>query len=174
MRHSFLAIFALLTAPLLPAVATAAPGLVNPAAAHCVESGGFYGIQDGAGGKVGMCRLPDGSEADAWAYFREAGMKDMKLANPAAVHCIRAGGTHDVQNGTCTLPDGQVVDAWDYLRAAHAGQVQLANPAAMFCIEQGGTYRIEATDQGSVSFCTKADGTEEDAWAFFGANAKTE
>lgn len=45
--------------------------LANPAAVFCTESGGTYEIRDGADGQVGICTLPDGTEIDAWDYFRE-------------------------------------------------------------------------------------------------------
>lgn len=45
--------------------------IVNPAAAFCLEQGGSYRIQTSEdGSKSGMCQLSDGSEVDAWAYFR--------------------------------------------------------------------------------------------------------
>jgi putative hemolysin len=49
----------------------AATGLPNPAAVFCVERGGRYEIRKTAGGETGVCILPDGTEADAWTYFRE-------------------------------------------------------------------------------------------------------
>lgn len=47
-------------------------GLANPAATFCVESGGQYQIHTAAdGGQSGTCTLADGTEMDAWEYFRE-------------------------------------------------------------------------------------------------------
>ncbi|TMV09972.1 amidohydrolase family protein [Ruegeria sediminis] len=43
----------------------------NPAAAFCVDQGGTYSIADGAEGQSGFCKLADGTEVDAWDYFRE-------------------------------------------------------------------------------------------------------
>lgn len=49
------------------------PGLVNPAAAFCVEGGGAYRIvTDATGARRGHCVLPDGSEVDAWEHFRNS------------------------------------------------------------------------------------------------------
>ncbi|WP_170758615.1 DUF333 domain-containing protein [Ruegeria lacuscaerulensis] len=45
--------------------------LANPAATYCIESGARYEIRDGDNGQSGVCILPDGSEVDAWDYFRE-------------------------------------------------------------------------------------------------------
>lgn len=47
-------------------------GLANPAATFCVESGGQYEIHTAAdGSQSGTCTLADGTEMDAWDYFRE-------------------------------------------------------------------------------------------------------
>jgi len=40
-------------------------GLPNPAATFCIEQGGEYYLDKGT------CKLEDGTEVDAWAYFRE-------------------------------------------------------------------------------------------------------
>ncbi len=48
-----------------------APELANPAATFCFEQGGSYDIRDEAAGQVGYCTLADGSEVDAWDYYRE-------------------------------------------------------------------------------------------------------
>ena len=50
---------------------SAKPQLANPSASFCTESGGTYEIRDGNDGKAGICILEDGSEVDAWDYFRE-------------------------------------------------------------------------------------------------------
>jgi putative hemolysin len=52
-------------------------GLPNPAAAFCVDSGGTYEIRSTAdGSQSGVCVLADGTEVDAWEYFRnEAAQK---------------------------------------------------------------------------------------------------
>ena len=49
----------------------ASASLANPAATYCIEIGGAYEIRDGDGGQVGICRLADGTEADAWILFRD-------------------------------------------------------------------------------------------------------
>ena len=47
-----------------------APQLANPAATFCIDSGAQYEIRDGDNGQSGVCILPDGTEQDAWDYFR--------------------------------------------------------------------------------------------------------
>ncbi|CUH45768.1 putative hemolysin [Ruegeria atlantica] len=54
-----------------PASNDSSTQLANPAATFCVESGNRYEIRDGEGGQIGICILPDGTEVDAWEYFRE-------------------------------------------------------------------------------------------------------
>ncbi len=69
----------LIITPLLMAMANCATDeaqvavdAANPAATYCVDEGGTYDIRTGSdGGQVGICVLPDGSEVDAWDYFRE-------------------------------------------------------------------------------------------------------
>ncbi|PCH72694.1 MAG: metal-dependent hydrolase [Rhodobacteraceae bacterium] len=48
----------------------AATQTANPAATFCVESGGTYETRDSDAGAIGICILADGTEVDAWAYFR--------------------------------------------------------------------------------------------------------
>lgn len=51
--------------------------LANPAATFCVDSGHKYEIKTAAdGSQSGVCILQDGTEVDAWEYFRENAPKD--------------------------------------------------------------------------------------------------
>lgn len=44
----------------------------NPAAVFCVNQGGTYQIRHAAdGSESGVCILADGTEIDAWVYFRD-------------------------------------------------------------------------------------------------------
>ncbi len=54
--------------------------LANPAAAYCQDQGFRYEIrQDDQGNETGICIFDDGSECDAWAYFRgECGQNQAK------------------------------------------------------------------------------------------------
>jgi uncharacterized protein len=45
--------------------------LPNPAAVFCEDSGGRYEIRNNGAGAYGFCILPEGSEVDAWEYFRQ-------------------------------------------------------------------------------------------------------
>ncbi len=56
-----------------PAAEAVGTDLANPAATFCVGEGNEYVIRSGNGGSVGICILPDGSEVDAWDYFRANG-----------------------------------------------------------------------------------------------------
>ncbi len=43
---------------------------------------------------------------------------------------------------------------------------QLANPASEYCVEMGGTLQIKDTPEGQVGYCTLADGTVCEEWAY--------
>jgi len=46
-------------------------GLANPASVYCEENGGELEIrEDEAGGQIGYCIFPDGSECEEWEYYR--------------------------------------------------------------------------------------------------------
>lgn len=54
-----------------PASPTPQSGMPNPASAYCEEHGGTVEIVTAAdGSQAGLCRFPDGSACDEWAYFR--------------------------------------------------------------------------------------------------------
>lgn len=53
------------------ALATEPAQLANPAAVYCREQGYTLEIRtDADGGQYGVCIFPDGSECDAWAFYR--------------------------------------------------------------------------------------------------------
>ncbi len=59
----------------LPPAPTSAPkdgaGLANPAAVYCQDKGYATEIRTAAdGSQSGVCKFPDGSECDEWAFFR--------------------------------------------------------------------------------------------------------
>lgn len=176
-KHSLrllaLGLAALLISTGLGHPAQANVGLANPAAEYCLSQGGLYGLRDDTGGKRGICRLANGEEVDAWAYFRgelnETTPDDeTQRANPAATYCAALGGTYRLDTSTCLLPDGRTVDAWDQLRRAHAAS--LANPSAAYCLEIGGAYEVRAGEDGAAGICRLPDGREEDAWMLFRRN----
>lgn len=45
--------------------------LADPSAVFCAEQGGRFESRSDVGGQRGVCILPDGTEVDAWDYFRE-------------------------------------------------------------------------------------------------------
>jgi putative hemolysin len=47
-------------------------GLANPASQYCIEQGGRLEIRkDADGNEYGVCLLPNGSECEEWALFRD-------------------------------------------------------------------------------------------------------
>lgn len=74
---------ALLVAAALAAGACAAdepepngPGIANPASENCIALGGTLEIEDGPGGQVGWCTLPDGRRVEEWELWRETDGED--------------------------------------------------------------------------------------------------
>ena len=99
-------------APTEPAI-----GMPNPASKFCVDQGYEIEIRDEAGGQVGYCLFPDGSECEEWAFYRgecapgSAEARDTpqpastqeapaQLPNPASQNCIDQGGTLSHRNPT--------------------------------------------------------------------------
>ena len=77
--------------------------MANPASVHCTDQGGKLDIRDEAGGQVGYCIFPDGSECEEWAFFRGecapgGGEGKADMANPASVHCTDQGGKLDIRD----------------------------------------------------------------------------
>ncbi len=76
-------LLAQLLLPLTTAISSCAPtgqnleqqdqvGRPNPAAVHCSQQGGTYEVRRASdGSETGFCILPDGTEVDAWVFFRE-------------------------------------------------------------------------------------------------------
>jgi putative hemolysin len=109
----------------------------NPAAVHCEQNFGKLELrQDVAGGVMGVCVFPDGSECEEWAYFRgeckpgnslispiPTPSPESKLPNPASAFCEQHGNQLAIvtaadgsQNGVCIFPDGSTCDEWAYFR----------------------------------------------------------
>jgi len=45
-------------------------GMPNPASAYCIQLGGSLAMENRAGGQVGICTLPDGTEIEEWELYR--------------------------------------------------------------------------------------------------------
>jgi putative hemolysin len=112
-----------------------APDMANPASVHCGEQGGKLEIRTEAGGEVGYCLFPDGSECEEWAFFRgecgpggelppdtEGQGEGAGLANPASVHCGEQGGKLEIRTeaggevGYCLFDDGSECEEWAFFR----------------------------------------------------------
>ncbi len=50
--------------------------IVNPSAAYCIEQGCTYESRSTIIGNNGYCIFEDGSECEAWAYFRDECSKE--------------------------------------------------------------------------------------------------
>jgi putative hemolysin len=106
---------------------------------------------------------------------------EIGLANPAAAHCTKSGGTPS--GDECLFPNGTSCEQWAFFRgecvpapkpapnptpgptctpiAAPGGGpgVGLANPAAVYCEGAGGTT--------SGDDCLFSDGTKCEQWSFY-------
>ena len=82
-------------------------GLANPASVYCAENG--YELVFTDDGSTGMCKFPDGSECEEWAFFRgECGQ--------TFSYCETHDGSLEVLNGiaTCVFADGSTCVESDY------------------------------------------------------------
>jgi putative hemolysin len=164
-----------------------APGMPNPASKFCVEQGYRSEIRDEAGGQVGYCLFPDGSECEEWAFYRgecapasEGQATPGELANPASENCIEQGGTVSIQTrsdggqyGICLFEDNRQCEEWALLRGnCPVGGVKVTGyvtPAAVYCAITGGEYAVTGNtnaddEQGT---CTFKDGSQCDAWEYY-------
>jgi uncharacterized protein len=164
--------------------------MANPASVYCEENGGKLEIRDEAGGQVGYCIFPDGSECEEWAYMRgecapggaaatPEAVPSLGMPNPASVYCTENEGTLEIRTdsaggeyGVCVFPDGSECDEWAFFRGdckagAPAPEAGMANPASVYCAEKGGTSEIREGDGGEVGYCVFADGSECEEWAFY-------
>jgi putative hemolysin len=126
------------------AAATPTAGMPNPASVFCEQNGGTLEIITAAdGSQSGLCRFPDGSACDEWAYYRgecapgatPAPQTAPGMANPAAVFCEEHGGQVEIitaadgsQSGLCRFPDGSTCDEWAYFRGECAPATTPAYP----------------------------------------------
>lgn len=54
-----------------PASPTPAANMPNPASVYCAEHGGTLEIVTAAdGSQTGLCKFPDGTACEEWAYYR--------------------------------------------------------------------------------------------------------
>jgi putative hemolysin len=100
----------------------------NPASKYCVDQGGKLEIRTEAGGEVGYCIFPDGSECEEWSYYRgqcgPGGEAEHKpgMPNPASVHCEEQGGKLEIRDeadgqvGYCIFEDGSECEEWAFFR----------------------------------------------------------
>lgn len=163
--------------------------IANPASEYCVSIGGTSFSRRTPSGDVGYCRLPNGKVVEEWKLFRESQKRppvpkrrdDMSMANPAAVHCSKVGGTNlnrrtpqgDV--ALCRLRNGKTVDAWALYRRddgkrpgpAKPGMIGLANPASGYCLKQKGRLEMREGPGGTTGFCHLPGGRVVEEWRLY-------
>ncbi len=156
-------VFAACVPPLAPT--PTAMDMPNPASVHCEDEGGSLEIRDEAGGQVGYCLFPDGSECEEWAFFREecapGGQDNIGMPNPASIHCEDEGGSLEIRDetggqvGYCLFPDGSECEEWAFFRGE--------------CVS-GGSYQplnsVDCTDLADAMANTIGVKVETDTAAF--------
>lgn len=76
-------------------VSAVTTGMRNPAAAYCVDLGYEYEIKKSPAGEYGICKFPDGSEAEEWKFFAGQEKREYNF-------CTRSGyGTRTVSDERC-------------------------------------------------------------------------
>jgi len=50
--------------------------IANPATVNCIENGGKSSIVDRTEGQIGMCKFPNGTVCEEWAYFKGECLKN--------------------------------------------------------------------------------------------------
>lgn len=102
-------------------------GMANPASKFCVDQGHKWESRTEAGGEVGYCLFPDGSECEEWAYYRgqcgPGGQAEAAgMPNPASVYCTEQGGKLEIRTdaggevGYCLFDDGSECEEWAFYR----------------------------------------------------------
>ncbi len=69
--------------------------IANPASEYCINQGYDWSIvKDTAGNEYGICKFPDGSECEEWAYYNsKCKPGDLKVAVPTTEsECLSVGG----------------------------------------------------------------------------------
>ena len=170
-----------------PVPTGSAPDMPNPASQLCVDRGYQSEIRDEAGGQVGYCIFPDGSECEEWVFYRgecapasEGQVPPAELPNPASENCVAQGGTLSIearedggQYGICLFEDNLQCEEWALLRGdCPVGGVKVTGyltPAAVYCAITGGEYAITGNDgaEDEQGTCTFKDGSACDVWAYY-------
>jgi len=77
---------------------------------------------------------------------------------------------------TPTKPPDTKTSELDETPCGHNGaeNIGMGNPAAVYCNEMGYEYKVVKTEDGEKGIVTLPDGSECDAWAFYGGECGTE
>jgi putative hemolysin len=142
--------------PVSPATATSPPTLTSPPApapeacsesqpahAYCMELGYKCEVRTGENG--GVCIFPDGTECEAWSFFRGN-------CGQEKTYCEQQGftienriddmGTWTAEYAVCVFSDGSECLEQDYL----AGECSPSD-CAKWWMSEGGCIRCDALDQ---------------------------
>ena len=83
----------------------------NPASDHCTQAGYQLEIRSDSTGEYGVCKFPDGSECEEWAFYRgQCGLERSACAQQGY------SATTDGSSINCVYDDGTSCPEWDFSR----------------------------------------------------------
>jgi putative hemolysin len=135
-------------------IAGSAGAVPNPSAVYCIKCGYQYQIRtDSTGGQYGVCVFPDGSECEAWTYYRKCNWPQNCSDCDCPWHCpTRIIYVDDHAKGANNGTSWQ--DAYEYLQDALADANLSAKPVEIRVAQ--GIYSPDRgagrkpTDQGAA------------------------
>jgi hypothetical protein len=109
-------------------IAGSAGAVPNPSAVYCIKCGYQYQIRtDSTGGQYGVCVFPDGSECEAWTYYRKCNSpqicSDCNCPWPCPTRIIYVDDDAEGANNGISWQD-----AYKYLQDALADANSARNP----------------------------------------------
>jgi putative hemolysin len=162
-----------------------------------VDNGGQLEIVDQeAGGQIGVCHFPGGSQCEEWSYFRgecKPGQAtaippmtpEANMPNPASAYCEQVGGELKIEKtdageiGICVFSDGSQCEEWALFNnecqpglatavPSVTPRIAMPDPSAAFCVKHGGKVKIMTRrDGGQYALCIFKNGSRCDTWAFY-------
>ena len=78
-------------------------GMRNPAAAYCVDLGYEYEIKKMPEGEYGVCKFPDGSEAEEWKFFVGQEKREYNFCTKSGYGTKTVSDQRCLYNAKCTL-----------------------------------------------------------------------
>ena len=92
-------------------------GMLNPAAVYCEDLGYEYTIKSTPEGDYGMCRFPDGSEAEEWKFLEGKEGKEYSYCEQEGyeIKTVSEGCQFSVECAVCVLENGEEVEVTELM-----------------------------------------------------------